>query len=103
VLYLHEILRDFGYTQENPSPTKVYEDNLACASVTMSENLVRRKLPRHIRYYFVRDLVAQKVIKLIPLRTHKMVADQLTKSLPAPAHAKHRDVLIGVLLLARVP
>ena len=99
MLYLHEILRDFGYTQENP--TNVYEDNLAC--VTMSENLVRRKLPRHIRYYFVRDLVAQKVIKLIPLRTHKMVADQLTKSLPAPAHAKHRDVLIGVLLSARVP
>jgi hypothetical protein len=93
VLYLREILRDFGYTQENP--TNVYEDNLAC--VAMSENPVRRKFSRHIdiRYYFVRDLVAQKVIKLIPLRTHKMVADQLTKSLPAPAHAKHRDVTIG--------
>ena len=93
VLYLREILRDFGYTQENP--TNVYEDNLAC--VAMSENPVRRKFSRHIdiRYYFVRDLVAQKVIKLIPLRTHKMVADQLTKSLPAPAHAKHRDVMIG--------
>jgi hypothetical protein len=24
-----------------------------------------------------------------------MVADALTKSLPAPAHAKHRDVMIG--------
>ena len=63
----------------------------------MSENPMRRKFSRHIdiRYYFVRDLVAQKVIKLIPLRTHKMVADQLTKSLPAPAHVKHRDVMIG--------
>ena len=90
---MREILRDFGYTQENP--TNVYEDNLAC--VAMSENPVRRKFSRHIdiRYYFVRDLVAQKVIKLIPLRTHKMVADQLTMSLPAPAHAKHRDVMIG--------
>ena len=91
---MREILRDFGYTQENP--TNVYEDNLAC--VAMSENPVPRKFSRHIdiRYYFVRDLVAQKVIKLIPLRTHKMVAarDQLTKSLPAPAHAKHRDVMI---------
>ena len=93
VLYLREILRDFGYAQEGP--TNVYEDNLAC--VAMSENPVRRKFSRHIdiRYYFVRDLVAQKVIKLIPLRTHKMVADQLTKSLPAPAHVKHRDVMIG--------
>ena len=93
VLYLREILRDFGYTQENP--THMYEDNLAC--VAMSENPVRRKVSRHIdiRYYFVRDLVAQKVMKLIPLRTHKMVADQLTKSLPALSHAKHRDVMIG--------
>ena len=51
----------------------------------------------------MRDLVAQKVIKLIPLRTHKMVADQLTKSLPAPAHAKHRDVMIGVFPFVRAP
>ena len=31
----------------------------------------------------------------VPLRTHLMVADALTKSLPVPAHAKHRDVMIG--------
>ena len=35
------------------------------------------------------------MMKLVPLRTHKMVADQLTKSLPAPALVKHRDVMIG--------
>ena len=92
-LYLREILRDFGFTQA--APTEVYEDNLAC--VAMSEKPVRRKFSRHIdiRYYFVRDLVAHQVMKLVPLRTHKMVADQLTKSLPAPALVKHRDVMIG--------
>ena len=76
-------------------PTKVYEDNLAC--IAMSENPVRRKFSRHIdiRRYFVRDLVAHSIMKLEPLRTHFMVADALTKSLPAPAHAKHRDVMIG--------
>ena len=93
VLYLREILRDFGFVQT--IPTEVYEDNLAC--VAMSENPVRRKFSRHIdiRYYFVRDLVAHGVMKLVPLRTHNMVADQLTKSLPAPALVKHRDVMIG--------
>ena len=62
----------------------------------MSENPVRRKYSRHIdiRRYFVRDLV-QNVLKLVPLRTSLMVADALTKSLPAPAHAKHRNVMIG--------
>jgi hypothetical protein len=63
----------------------------------MTQTPVRRKYSCHIdiRRYFVRDLVAQNVLKLIPLRTSLMVADALTKSLHAPAHAKHRDVMIG--------
>ena len=93
VVYLREILNDFGFPPTGP--TRVYEDNLAC--VAMSENPVRRKYSRHIdiRRYFVRDLVSMQVLKLVPLRTNLMVADALTKSLPAPAHAKHRDVMIG--------
>jgi len=92
VVYLRWILRDFGFTPIGP--TRVYEDNLAC--VATSEKPVRRKYSRHIdiRRYFVRDLV-QNVLKLVPLRTSLMVADALTKSLPAPAHAKHCDVMIG--------
>ena len=80
VLYLRKILRDFHETQL--SPTLVYEDNLAC--ITMSENTVRRKYSRQIdiRRYFVRELVADGVLILIPLRTHLMMADALTKSLP---------------------
>jgi hypothetical protein len=93
VVYRREILRDFGFPPTGP--TRVYEDNLTC--VAMSENPVRRKYSRHIdiRCYFVRDLVAQQILKLVPLRTNLMVADALTKSLPSPAHAKHRDVMIG--------
>ena len=73
----------------------IYEDNLAC--MAMSENPVGRKYSRHIdiHRYFVRDLVAQQVLKLLPLRTNLMVADDLTKSLTAPAHARHRDTMIG--------
>ena len=57
----------------------------------------RRKFSRHIdiRRYFVRDMVAAGVLKLVPLRTHPMVADALTKSLPSPAHIKHRDIMLG--------
>ena len=75
VYYMREILRDFGYAQT--APTHIYEDNLAC--VAMSENPVRRKFSRHIdiRRYFVRDMVAAGVLKLVPLRTHLMVADAL--------------------------
>jgi len=68
----------------------------------MSENPERCKLPRHIDIlrYFVRELVKAGVFKLIPLRTHKMVADALTKSLPSPAFIGHRHVMMGQTPLA---
>ena len=67
------------------SVARLYEDNLAC--VAMSENPVRRKFSRHvdIRQYYVCQLVLNGFLKLVPLHTHKMVADALTKSLPSPA------------------
>ncbi len=63
----------------------------------MPENPVRSRYSRHfdIRRYFVRDLVVHDVLKLITLRTNLMVADALPKSLPAQAHAKQHDVMIG--------
>jgi len=62
----------------------------------MSENPVRCKFSRHIniRCYFVRELVKAEFEKLIPLRTHKMVADALTKSLPSPALIDHCRVIM---------
>jgi hypothetical protein len=50
----------------------------------MSTNPVRRKSSRHIdiRVHFCRELYRAGVMGLIPLHTHLMVADTLTKSLP---------------------
>ena len=63
----------------------------------MSENAVRRKYSRHIdiRRYFVRTLVAGGVLTLVPLLTHLMMTDALTKALPTAAHDKHRAVMMG--------
>jgi hypothetical protein len=63
-------------------PPDIYEDNLDC--VAMSENPVRRKFSSHIDIcrYFVRELVGNKTLCLIPLRTHLIiirVADALTR------------------------
>jgi len=59
-------------------------------------NPVRREFSCHIdiRRYFVRKLVKDNIVKLIPLRTHKMVADALTKSLLSPAFISHRKVML---------
>ena len=95
VLYQHlrEMLSDFAVPQS--APTAIDEDNMAY--IAMSENPVRRKHSRHIdiRRYFVRELVHAGILKLIPLRTFKMVADALTKILTLPPFSKHCAVMFG--------
>ena len=63
----------------------------------MSENPVRRKFSRHvdIRKYNDREIVLAGVLKLVPLRTSKILADALTKSLPSPAFVGHRQIMTG--------
>jgi len=87
-IYLRKTLTDFDFFQTQA--IFLDEDNLAC--VAMSENPVRRKFSRHIdiRKYYVRELVLEGFLKFVPLCTHKMVADALTKSLSSPAFVGHR-------------
>ena len=63
----------------------------------MSENPVHRNFSHHIdiRNYNVPELVLNGLLKLVPLRTHKMVADVLTKSLPSLAFVGHLQIMTG--------
>ena len=101
IIYLCAILRDVGYAHH--APTNIYEDNLAC--IVMSTNPVRRKSSRHIdiRDHFCREFYATGVMQLIPLRTHLMVADALTKILPGPVLTQHSEVMVDhTLFFARL-
>jgi hypothetical protein len=93
VVYIRVILRDFGVQQTQS--TLIYEDNLAC--IAMSVNPVSRKHSRHIdiRRHYIRELCLGNLVKLVPLRTNLMVADALTKDLPAPGLQSHRSVMMG--------
>jgi len=61
------------------------------------KNPVRRKFCHYIGIlkYYVRELVLAGFLKIVPLRTHKMVADALTKSLPSLAFVGHRQIMTG--------
>jgi hypothetical protein len=64
----------------------------------MSTNPVHRKSSRHIdiHLHFCRELYTACVMKLIPLRTHLMVADALTKSLFTVLFLRStREVMLG--------
>jgi hypothetical protein len=45
--------------------------------------------------HYCRELYTPGAMKLIPLRTHLMVADDLTQSLAGPALSKHREIMMG--------
>ena len=86
-------MREFGFLQLWPS--YLYEDSRAV--IAMAENPSNRKGARHIdtREHFVDKLVKDHTIELVQCRTNKMVANALTKNLPAPAFEQHRAVMLG--------
>jgi hypothetical protein len=91
LLYLHIIMREFGFPQLGPM--HLYEDSRAV--IVMAENPCNRKGARHIdtREHFVDQLVKDRIVKLVQCRTNKMVADALTKNLPAPAFVRRATML----------
>jgi len=92
-VYLREILKEFGVEQD--SCMRTFEDNQA--GIVMSENTVHRERSRYIdvRKYYVRELVEETLIKLIPCSTKEMTTDALTKSLPYSAFRTHRNTMLN--------
>jgi hypothetical protein len=93
-LYLRIIMREFGFPQL-AGPMHLYEDSRAV--IAMAEYPSNRKGARHIdtREHFVDQLVKDRIVKLVQCRTNKIVADALTKNLPAPAFEHHRTTMLG--------
>jgi hypothetical protein len=63
----------------------------------MSENPISNDRSKHIDYrvFALRERVADGIVRLVDCSTYDMLADPLTKNLPAPAFLRHRDVALG--------
>jgi len=68
---------------------------------TTAGNTLHRERSRHIglRKYYVRELVQDKLVKLMPCGTKEMVADALTKSLPYLPFRTHRNTMLAATSL----
>ena len=69
----------------------------------MPENTLHRERSRHIgvRKYYVRKLVVDKLVKLIPCGTKEMVADALTKNVEGNKLKWHLEISGQVLTMGR--
>ncbi|TPX52856.1 DNA-directed DNA polymerase, partial [Powellomyces hirtus] len=85
---LQKELQISEYLDEDAQPTTIYEDNQSCILLAMDPVHHARTKHIDIRHHFIRDHV-DKEIHLECLPTAEMVADSLTKPLPAPAFQYH--------------
>jgi hypothetical protein len=84
---------DFGFA---PAPVELLGDNQA--AIQIAKNPVSTERTRHIavRYHYVRERVAEGSVNFSHVPTAHMVADLLTKPLPAPAFCAGR-LAMGVV------
>ncbi len=93
LVWEHRILEDLNLPQSSPTP--LYKDNRACR--LMSENPVHSERSKHIdfRVHVLCECIAAGEVVLIDCASKDMVADSLTKNLPAVLYIKHCDTQLG--------
>lgn len=86
VLYLSSLLKEIGLL--NLSKTTMYADNQGAIYIANDTGYHARSKHIDIRYHFIRDVLKGDVVELKHLPTDLMLADVLTKALPAIKHYK---------------
>ncbi|KAG7188181.1 hypothetical protein KM043_017675 [Ampulex compressa] len=86
VLWLRNLLNSLNVVVQNGRAIILYTDSKAAIDWTHKKNVTNRT--KHINriYYFIRDEVKDKILELKHISTDEMMADVLTKALPAEKH-----------------
>lgn len=82
VIWLRKLLESFAIT--STEPTTIFNDNQACIEMIEDSDFKPRTKYIGVRYHFIRDWVARKVIELYHCPTEYNIADMLTKPLNGP-------------------
>jgi hypothetical protein len=100
VLSLHSLLKELRFKLPVEDRPTIYQDNQS--TIRLSEPGFHNKSVRsrnfQIQYFYVREAVEHKLIKIKYLQTQDMVADLHTKPLQGKTFVKFRDILLGTTL-----
>ena len=99
LIFLSQLLAELGFPP--PSPPVLFGDNQGANALSRDPQFHNRT--RHLRLteHFVREMVQQGMLRVDYIPTARMVADAMTKSLPAPAFYGHRAAMGVKALRAR--
>lgn len=89
-LWLRRLLKDMFQDVDNT--TVMYEDNQSCLCWVSSGKFSNRSKHIDTKYHFVKDCAEKKLIECTYCPSESMIADLLTKPLPAKRHCLLRDM-----------
>jgi hypothetical protein len=91
VLWMKQMLKDFGITFEEP--VVIHYDNTS--TINMSKNPIMHSKTKHIsiKYHMIREKVAEKEVKLEYISTKEQIVDIFTKPLPKETFEYLKDFL----------
>ena len=87
-IFLRQLLDSMGVKQSEP--TMIFEDNQACIALTKNSLVNARS-----KYHFNREKVESGEVVLKYCPSAEMIADVMTKPLPAPQHRALTMLMMG--------
>jgi hypothetical protein len=88
-IWLRQLLSELGLDMS--SLTALHIDNQSAITITRNLEFHDRTKYIDVRYYFLRQVVEDKLIKLEYIPTGDQVADALTKGLPPASYSTIRE------------
>ena len=80
---------------EQLEPTTMYDDSTAAIAINNSDATTARLRHIEIKWFFVRQLRGQGLVRMKKIHTDENVSDHLTKALAAPKFCKFRDMMVS--------
>ena len=80
---------------EQLEPTTMYDDSTAAIAINNSDATTARLRHIEIKWFFVRQLREQGLVRMKKIHTDENVSDHLTKALAAPKFCKFRDMMVS--------
>ena len=94
-LYIKWFLKEQGYVLKH---NIFYQDNMSAIKMEKNDRQSCGEKSRHIhiRYIFIKDVLARENIEVVHCPTERMIADYFTKPLQGSLFLAHRNRLLGI-------
>ena len=92
IVHLRQVLDSMG--EPESTPTTIWEDNQAVIDITMRDGITARTKHIEVKWYYIRDLLKDKIVQISKKHTDENVADIYTKRLSVEKFEIFRDELV---------